>query len=132
MTHEELRAKWSCLKRVSIEHGAGWIPMLDTILTAMHNAGFDPERDRIVQIKEKFATIRIYVDFGDDQEGDKARTHKVLTAMNFADHSASTCEECGEAGRMLVSGGWWLTRCNKHTPEGSKPIGEYYKDKVKK
>lgn len=129
LSKNDLKNRWPFLRGIPIEHGRGWLNMLDKMISEMVRAGFDPERDKIAQIKEKFATIRVYVDFGEDREGDKERIHRVLTAMGLADHSASTCEECGEPGQMLVNGSWWLTRCDKHAPEGAKTIGERYGSK---
>ncbi len=126
MTKEELRSNWHCLKGVHIEHGRGWYNLLDQMLKGMVRAGFDQSRDRITQIKEKFGSLRVYVDFDYSHDDDPARADRVLNAMLNADESASTCEQCGKPGQLLVNGGWWLTRCAQHAPEGTKSVGEFY------
>lgn len=129
MTNEELRGSWPCLKGVLIEHGRGWYNLLDQMLKEMVKSGFDPARDRITQIKEKFGSLRVYVDFDYSHEDDPARADRVLNAMLNADESASTCEKCGKPGQLLVSGGWWLARCALHAPDGAKSVGDYYGSK---
>jgi hypothetical protein len=47
MTKAELIAKWPILLNVPIEHGPGWYGLLDNMLNAMQNAGFDPLAYRI-------------------------------------------------------------------------------------
>ncbi len=126
MTKQQLRANWPCLLGVPLEHGRGWCNLVEHILNEMVRAGFDQSRDRITQIKEKFGSLRVYVDFDYSHEDDPARADRVLNAMLNADESASTCEQCGKPGQLLVNGGWWLTRCAQHAPEGAKSVGEFY------
>jgi len=126
MTREELRNKWSCLKGVPIEHGAGWLPMLDGILTAMHKAGFDPERDKIAQIKEKFASLRVYVDYGMGLEGDTDRADNIENAIDLANTSTATCEICGKPGQIHVTNGWWSTCCAEHKKPTAQTLQEAF------
>jgi hypothetical protein len=129
MTKDELRGIWPCLEGVLIEHGRGWCNLLHHMLTEMTRAGFDQARDRITQIKEKLGSLRVYVDFDNSCDDDPVRADRVLTAMLNADESASTCEECGQPGQLLIDRGWWLTRCAQHAPDGAKSVGEYYGSK---
>lgn len=57
------------------------------------------------QVKEKYGTLRFYVDYADDY---------VRGAIALAEHlSARTCETCGAAGKLR--GDFWLsTRCDEH------------------
>jgi len=58
----------------------------------------------IIQIKEKFGELRVYV-VGESE----SMSHKI----NFAERMAScTCELCGSPGRIR-SGGWIQCRCDK-------------------
>ncbi len=58
---------------------------------------------RAAQVKEKFATLRFYMDHC---------TEEMNEAINEASReSARTCEECGAPG-TLRSGGWLVTLCD--------------------
>ncbi len=137
MTREELNSKWPILRAICIEHGLGWYEIIDRIMAAILEAGFDPERDEIQQIKEKFGTLRVYVscdarqDASDEsqnfQTGD--RFERILSAIKANDTSGKTCEECGKPGRLLVSAGWWSTRCPEHANADALPPAEYFAKK---
>ena len=66
----------------------------------------------IVQIKEKFGTLRLYY------HARKLPTKifaRVREAIDLAEaRSACTCEECGAEGRLYKRNGWYLTRCVDH------------------
>ena len=60
---------------------------------------------RFVQIKEKFGTLRLYYEGGDDT---------VAALVSFAENmSAVTCDVCGNKGKA-TSGGWISVRCEEH------------------
>jgi len=133
MTLQELKDKWPVLRRIHLEHGTGWYATIDRIMTAIGAAGFDPARDEIRQIKEKFGTLRFYlvcdalgneVAEGSDDSNSK-RSEAILQAVRGADDSGKFCEVCGQQGRLLVAGGWWLTRCTNHEEPGSVTPAEY-------
>ncbi len=64
----------------------------------------------ISQVKEKFGTLRFYVNFGDISE---KVYYEIEEAINDAEEiSAVTCELCGEEGKQQ-SGGWIRTLCDK-------------------
>lgn len=61
----------------------------------------------IVQIKEKFGSLRFYV---------RNSNERVYTLIGFAESMASrTCEVCGKPGTMDSIGGWSKTHCEDHT-----------------
>lgn len=63
----------------------------------------------IVQIKEKFGTLRIYVDNSSD---------RVDTLIGFAEAMSScTCEVCGKPGKIDHGSGWLKVHCNEHQYE---------------
>jgi hypothetical protein len=65
------------------------------------------------QIKEKFGTLRIYAEGALSPEVDAL----VEEAIDLAEaRSATTCEVCGEPGR-LYGGGWLTTRCAAHAED---------------
>jgi len=134
VTLQKLRSKWPALRTVPLEHGPGWIDIIDRIMAAIYIAGFDEQRDEIRQIKEKFGTLRVYFacdvrslsvsDCEQFQGGD--RFERILKAIRANDSSGRTCEECGQPGRLLVSAGWWATRCHEHRAPDALPPAEYY------
>lgn len=133
MTLEELKNKWPILWTVGLEHGPGWYKLIDSIMSAITLAGFDPERDEIRQIKEKFGTLRIYVTCDADapvtgkqeEHAVPERWMRVHQAIQQNNCSATVCEQCGQPGRLLVSGGWWSTRCAAHAQPDSLAPAEY-------
>jgi len=69
------------------------------------------QRAKIAQYKEKFATLRIYVDGGDDY---------VEGMIKFAEYLTSkTCQHTGEAGDLYKKGGWYATL----SPKKAKQLG---------
>lgn len=62
----------------------------------------------VKQIKEKFGTLRIYLEGYDNA---------ITEISNFAEHmSITTCEECGNIG-SLRKGSWVKTLCDRHEIE---------------
>ena len=62
----------------------------------------------VSQVKEKFGTLRFYIDGG---------TKEQYNYITFAEMmSAVTCEECGAPGKRKGDG-WIYTACDKHTHE---------------
>jgi hypothetical protein len=62
----------------------------------------------LAQVKEKFGTMRFYVDGG---------THEMHNYIEFAEAMTSrTCEVCGDRGKSR-SGGWVRVLCDKHSRE---------------
>jgi hypothetical protein len=60
------------------------------------------------QVKEKFGTLRFYIDRG---------TEEHYNYIRFAEYlSARTCEICGSPGK-LRGHGWLYTACDEHTEE---------------
>ena len=60
---------------------------------------------RATQVKEKYGTLRFYVDGASEEQ---------WAYITFAEAmSAVTCEVCGDRGRRNQSG-WVVTRCRKH------------------
>lgn len=96
------------------------------MLTAMHNAGFDPLRDQITQVKEKFGCIRLYIEFDSSLGGDQSRFRRVHEAMRHADKSARTCEICGGAAQLMVTNGLVMARCREHGPVNAKSLREHF------
>lgn len=85
------------------ECGDGWMDLIyrlsQAISTHIESIGLDIVA---TQVKEKFGTLRLYVDGGDE---------KVFWLIDAAEQeSATICEVCGAPG-TLVTKGWHSTRC---------------------
>jgi hypothetical protein len=64
-----------------------------------------PPAVKIAQYKEKFGTLRIYIDGGDDT---------VEGMILFAEHLSSvTCQATGKRGQICQRGGWYSTLCEE-------------------
>lgn len=63
-----------------------------------------------VQVKEKFGTLRFYVDGGDDTTDGMIRMAEAMSAV--------TCEVCGSPGESR-GGGWIRTLCDLHAQKSA-------------
>lgn len=70
-----------------------------------HDIGNEFPQVEVVQVKEKFGTLRFYTDVGDDY---------IYGAIAMAESmSAVTCETCGKPGKLYTYG-WWHVACDEH------------------
>jgi hypothetical protein len=100
------------LARWGIDIMAGWRPILERLLGRLESeivAQPAEERDRfrIVQIKEKFGRLTVYL----DTEGTPAMRAAIDAA---AEESVQTCEVCGVPGELKERNFWWAPRCKEH------------------
>ena len=89
------------------ECGDGWYEIINKAcwLIDHHYKGKDSDF-RWFQIKEKFGTLRLYYNGGDEFGG------YVCGVVAMAESiSAVTCEQCGNAGSRR-GGGWIVTLCD--------------------
>jgi hypothetical protein len=94
------------------EVGDGWFGLLkhgmEWIKQHIDHLNYDdskyPYDLQVVQVKEKFGTLRFYVHGGDD------RVDTIISAMELA--SGLICEWCGAAGETRNDGGWFTTLCD--------------------
>lgn len=106
---DDLRAS---LMAFGFECGDGWFPVLkkgmEWIKAHMYDEWSFPSgytHDfQVMQVKEKFGTLRFYV-YGGDKYIDN-----IISAMGLA--SSVICEGCGAAGELTTDGGWYRTECN--------------------
>ena len=128
----------ACSEGIDTQFNAGWnqivsdmFDKIEVVLKDMYN--LEPERSQerenrfwIGQIKEKFASLRVYVDIPIFW---KMEYHKqcdlIQEAINTAENlSTETCELCGEAGKV-VGTGWLSCRCVKcYTYKLLSPLAE--------
>jgi len=92
----------------------GWFRLINTAcsLIASHQTNQRPQPPDFLftQIKEKYGTLRMYSDGGDDY------TDGVISMAEAM--SGHTCELCGAPGK-LGGIGWLTTRCGKCVPDSS-------------
>ena len=82
-------------------------------------AKMDEEAERVPvasQIKEKFGTLRFYVDRASEKH-----YNYITMAENL---SARTCEVCGNPGKIYTDG-WHQTLCETHAKEDNREEIEY-------
>jgi hypothetical protein len=97
-------------------HDDGWFDLLwrlcedlETLVTEFEQAsGLQFE---ILQVKEKFGGLRVYVNDAND-----AIHQRIETAIQESFH---TCEVCGQPG-TLREGGWIKTLCDEHDANGQE------------
>ena|SRR3972149_6790927 len=81
--------------------GDGWYWLLDALCNYLKCSHEDVEA---VQVKEKFGTLRFYIQGG---------TSEADAVIQFAEQmSGGICERCGMPGAKLRGKGWLYTRCN--------------------
>jgi len=88
---------------------------------------------KFIQVKEKYATIRLYFDITQPEGDNKHRLNEadildrfgeILTTIHafeyYTDYlSGRTCEECGKPGK-IYQGGWWRTLCPEHAKDSNR------------
>lgn len=88
----------TCYELFGVECGPGWRGLIEPLVAECQARGV-----AVLQIKEKFGTLRFYAG------GAPEDLYAKIEAAERA--SAATCEDCGEPGR-LRTGGWLRTLCD--------------------
>lgn len=97
------------LARWGIEIHAGWRSIMERLLQRLEaEIAAQPadhrDRFRIVQIKEKFGRLTVYLE--------SEATPEMRAALQDAEEmSIATCEVCGAPGRLAECKAWWAARC---------------------
>lgn len=89
------------------ECGDGWYDIIYNLcvdITSYCNSTGYPV-PKAVQVKEKYGTLRFYVDQGDD--------HIYDLISYYSQRSRTTCETCGSIGKMRGNG-WLYVSCEQH------------------
>ena len=85
----------------------GWFELLKELSDKIVTSGIAV---RAMQVKEKFGTLRFYVDYPQGSSNDD--WHKIESLIREAEEkSAVTCEFCGKPGQER-SEGWIKTLCD--------------------
>lgn len=88
--------------------GDGWFNILDELCAVLEKHGVVA-----MQIKEKFGTLRFYINNLTPDLKFDTKSEEVWDAIDKAERkSATTCEQCGAEGK-LRKGGWLVTLCDK-------------------
>jgi hypothetical protein len=93
--------------------GEGWHPIIRNLEGALALTGCEYE---VVQIKEKFGTLRYYVARG--SEPSEAAVWAFEALISHAEWlSQYTCEVCGNRAETKTIFHWRKTLCEEHTAE---------------
>jgi hypothetical protein len=90
--------------------GAGWAGLVNRVFDVLESMKGEV---KIVQVKEKFAGLRIYTDYGNDE------LDKVIREVGK--ESFTICETCGKPGAVRGRG-WYYTSCDEHAKNGDLPL----------
>ncbi len=100
------------------ECGDGWEPLirracekLEPLILAMGPEKLDKYLPRASQIKEKYGTLRFYMNGETDE--------MTLICSKAELESEKTCEKCGARGKIRGRG-WYYTACEEHAREEDK------------
>lgn len=101
-----------------IECGSGWDELLEDCCYKLHKlfteAGLTgDEYPAAAQVKEKFGTLRFYMNSMSMEVFDRA--NEIIREAEAK--SAVTCDVCGKAGDGKSDAGWISTRCEEHAPK---------------
>lgn len=92
---------WYCME--------GWFPLIYEMISEL-NPYYEFEDAEIVEIKEKFGGMRIWIHpYLDNGSG------KIL--FKYEEKSYKICEMCGEEGRVRKDLDWKMTLCDLHYEE---------------
>lgn len=96
--------------------GDGWYNIIDEFLSRLT---LILKREKftidIIQIKEKFGSLRIYYNMNDEQEKHRKEVRNILMLAELK--SFKTCEICGKDGDIRQDNGWVSTLCNSCVKE---------------
>jgi len=95
--------------------GDGWYNILDTLFEKICEALGEENEIIMVQVKEKFGSLRVYFDH---VKGNEEIYNKINDFISCAEYESSiTCEICGKKGELKNDTGWVSTLCKKHRKE---------------
>jgi formylmethanofuran dehydrogenase subunit E len=105
----------SNLMAFGYECNDGWYSLIEELLDKIQAiVDKTPEiKDlEVLQIKEKYASLRVYLSYETDEISDLIE--------EYTKKSTITCEVCGEPGSVREDRHWYKTLCHKHFEEWIK------------
>ena len=100
--------------------GEGWAGLIDEIFDVKESLNLT--NVRIVQVKEKFAGLRVYIDNYALTEKENAPLYQFERVLQDVERqSCKICEMCGKPGARRGSG-WYYTSCDEHAGDGDLPL----------
>jgi hypothetical protein len=102
----------SNLMAFGYECDKGWYPLIDECIEKLEEqVKKEKLNTEILQIKEKFGTLRIYLSSESDEISNIVERYELF--------SSHICELCGEfwTAKERVNHGWWKTLCQKCATE---------------
>jgi len=108
MFQHEVTGSWDMpFALFGFECGKGWYDIIANLCEQIDKSLTEEEKKtfRVDQIKEKYGTLRFYINGGSD---------KIFDYIDEAEKmSEITCESCGKEGKLYERFGWWRVRCEK-------------------
>jgi hypothetical protein len=96
--------------------GSGWASLIDEVFDKLEELG---NPTIIVQVKEKYAGLRIYTGTYDtNRETTVSKFDRFLGELESK--SFTICETCGAPGKVRGRG-WYYTSCEEHAKPGDEP-----------
>lgn len=108
-----IRDRWPERIACGFECGPGWSDLITAVNELLDLWGDDVH---FVQIKEKFAGLRLYFE-GVDELGRVDELTDAAEELSYA-----LCESCGKAAKVRDRGGYIFTACDEHAGEGSTVV----------
>lgn len=106
---KKLRDKYSSLfpANLHLEIGDGWYNVIEKMAAKLSMIQVKSEPIKIGQIKEKFGSLRIYLDSYDEESNDL--TYEII--RDAETESGKTCELCGNPGTIVSPRHWLVCLC---------------------
>ncbi|EMP57135.1 hypothetical protein MSNKSG1_00893 [Marinobacter santoriniensis NKSG1] len=105
--------------RFGIEAGLGWFPIIYELFAVCEDIQQRTGKAvQISQIKEKFGSLRLYVNLPVD-----LMEEDIIEAI-FESLSTKICDICGEPGSLGSIDGYWCTRCPDHRDMSSYSVDD--------
>lgn len=106
-------------RHFSFECGNGWYPAIHASLSFASKRNEEKQLGlRIIQVKEKFAGLRIYHRGGDEQ------VEACFSAASVI--AGSMCDVCSRLGYADNQGGWVAVRCEEHRGLPARDLSDAY------
>ena len=84
------------------EVSQGWNQLIKDLISDLIKMGWNRE---VIQVKEKFGTLRFYINEGTDD------IHRRIAKAEM--ESSTICEATGKPGKLRNDIGWWRTLCDE-------------------